>query len=345
MRVVIGVDLPEPLCQRIAEADPRVEVVYDHALYHPRRYPADWPGDPDHARTPAQQQRFEEMIDSADVLFSIPDVSPAQLRRTAAANPHLAWVSTMAAGGGAQLKAAGLTAEQLERITVTTSAGVHGRPLAEFALLGVLAGAKTLPRLLAQQRDHQWTERWQMRHLDQLTVLVVGLGGIGRACAQLFRSLGMRVLGTTRSGASVDGVDELVPISEVRAAAARADALVVTLPGTDLTTGLIGREVLGALPTGATVVNVGRGSVIDEPALIDALQDGRIGFAALDVFATEPLPPDSPLWDHPRVLISPHTAGLDAREEERITDQFIANLHRFLAGEDLVNRVSTTDFS
>lgn len=344
LRVVIAVDLPEELCARIEQAEPRVEVIRDRELYRPRRFPADWEGDPAHHRTPEQQRRFEEMVDSADVLFSLPDVDPAQLSRTAAANPRLRWVMTMAAGGGSQLRAAGLDAAQLERIAVTTSAGTHGGPLAEFALLGVLAGAKALPRLLAQQRDHDWSPRWEMRQLDTMRVLVVGLGGIGTACAALFHAVGATVLGTTRTGAPVEGVDELVPIEDLASAAAEVDAIVVTLPGTDTTTGLVGREVLGAVRPGTVLVNVGRGTVVDEPALLGALEDGRIGFAALDVVAREPLTADSPLWDHPNVLISPHTAALDRREEERIVAQFLENLRRFLDGEELANRVDTVEF-
>lgn len=343
-RVVIAVDLPEHLCRRIAEAEPRAEVVRDSALVHPRRFPADWPGDPAHERSSDEQRAYDELVDSADVLFSLPDVDPAALARTVRANPRLRWVMTMAAGGGAQLRSAGLSPEELERVVVTTSAGAHGSPLAEFALFGVLAGAKDLPRLERQKRDHDWTERWQMRHLDAMTVLVVGLGGIGAACASRFHALGAHVLGTTRSGRPVEGVDELVPIDDLAAAAARADALVVTLPGTDATTGLIGADVLERVRPGTILVNVGRGSVVDEDALLAALDDGRIGFAALDVFATEPLPASSLLWDHPAVLISPHTAALDDREETRIVDQFIENLHRFCDGLELRNVVDTVEF-
>ncbi|NYE02990.1 phosphoglycerate dehydrogenase-like enzyme [Kineosphaera limosa] len=118
-----------------------------------------------------------------------------------------------------------------------------------------------------------------------------------------------------------------------------ADHIVVTLPGTAQTEGLLGDELLARVKPGVTVVNVGRGTVIDEPALIAALQDGRVGFAALDVTAVEPLPADSPLWDLPHVLISPHTAALDVREEERICDQFCDNLRAFLAGRPLANVV------
>ncbi|MGP5641331.1 D-2-hydroxyacid dehydrogenase [Brachybacterium tyrofermentans] len=343
-RVVIAVDLPEELCQQIAEAEPRVEVVRDHTLYRPRRGPADWAGDPDRVRTPEEQAAYDALVDSADVLFSLPDVDPSALRRTAEANPRLRWVQAMAAGGGAQVRAAALDPAALERITVTTTAGVHGRPLAEFALFGVLAGAKTLPLLTARQQAHEWSDRWEMRQLDEMTVLIVGLGGIGRACAGLFSAAGAHVLGTTRSGEPVDGVDELVPVDQLPAAAARADAIVVTLPGTAATEGLIGSEVLGAVRPGTILANVGRGTVVDEDALLAALEDGRIGFAALDVFATEPLPSTSPLWDHPRVLVSPHTAALSSREEERIVRLFLENLGRFLDGAELRNVVDTVEF-
>lgn len=343
-RVVIAVDLPEELCRRIEEAEPRVEVVRDHALVSPRRFPADWEGDPDFARTPEDQARYDAMVDSADVLFSIPDVKPAALARTAQANPRLAWVMTMAAGGGSQLRAAGLSEDQLERITVTTSAGAHGAPLAEFALLGVLAGAKDLPTLQRHQADCAWSPRWEMRHLDQMRILVVGLGGIGRASVDLFRAVGATVIGTNRSGAAVEGVDEMVAIEDLPEAAAHVDAIVVTLPGTPSTEKLIGAEVLGAVAPGTIVVNVGRGTVIDEDALLDALDAGRVSLAALDVFSAEPLDPDSGLWSHPQVIISPHTAGLDSREEERITDQFIANLRRWLDGQPMENVVDTVEF-
>jgi phosphoglycerate dehydrogenase-like enzyme len=343
-RVVIAVDLPEELSRRIEEAEPRVEVVRDPSLVHPRRFPSDWPGDPAHQRTEQEQAAYEEMVDSADVLFSLPDVDPAALARTVRANPRLRWVMTMAAGGGSQLRAAGLDAEELSRVTVTTSAGVHGGPLAEFALFGVLAGAKTLPRLEHHQREHEWAERWEMRQLDAMSVLVVGLGGIGTACAERFHALGAHVMGTTRSGRPVEGVDELVPIDDLPAAAARADAIVVTLPGTDSTEHLVGDDVLGRVRPGTILVNVGRGSVVDGAALQSALEDGRIGFAALDVVETEPLAADSPLWDQPNVLISPHTAGRDSREEIRIVDQFIDNLHRLLGGQQLRNVVDTVEF-
>jgi phosphoglycerate dehydrogenase-like enzyme len=121
----------------------------------------------------------------------------------------------MAAGGGSQVKAAGLSEEQLRRIVFTTSAGVHGGPLAEFAVFGVMAGAKDLPRLLAQQRDRNWSGRWAMRQISEMTVLVVGLGGIGREVARKLSGLGATIIGTSRHGRPVEHVDQQIRVEEI----------------------------------------------------------------------------------------------------------------------------------
>ncbi|MGO1768622.1 MAG: D-2-hydroxyacid dehydrogenase [Microbacterium sp.] len=344
LRVVVATALTEELCQEIERLEPRVEVVRRHELYRPMRWAADWGGDPDHERTADEARAFDELIDSADALFSIPDTDPAALARTVRANPRLKWVQIMAAGGGAQVRAAGLTAEELERVRFTTSAGVHGPTLAEFAVFGVLAGAKDLPRLQRTQRDGVWEGRWEMRHLDEMTVLVVGLGGIGRAAATRFAAFGARVWGTSRSGEPVEGVDRLIGMEELPEAVSEVDAIVVTLPGTESTHHLIGEDLLSRVKQGTIVTNVGRGTVIDERALTAALDDGRVAFAALDVFEEEPLPRESPLWDHPRVLVSPHTAALSAQEEPRIARLFADNARRLLDGEPMRNIVDTVEF-
>jgi phosphoglycerate dehydrogenase-like enzyme len=344
LRAVVAVPLPEELCRLIEDLEPRLEVVRDHSLEHPARWPADWPGDPDHVRTPDEQEAFDRMVDSADVLFGIPDVDAAALARTVEANPRLRWVMTTAAGGGSQIKAAGLARDALDRIVFTTSAGVHGGTLAEFAVFAVMAGAKGLPRLIDDQRSRTWPDRWEMRQIEEMTVLVVGLGGIGAECARRFHALGATVWGTTRSGKPVDGVDRLVPLDQLTDAVTDVDAIVVTLPGTAQTEHLIGRKVFDAVKPGVIVTNVGRGTVIDEAALLEALDDERVSFAGLDVFEQEPLPDDSPLWTHPRVLVSPHTAALSGKEEERIARRFAENATRLLDGEPLRAVVDTVEF-
>lgn len=344
LRVAVAVDLRESLCRRIEELEPRIDLIRDHSLYRPMRGPADWSGDPDHTRSPEEQKAFETMVDSADALFGIPDVDPAALARTVAQNPRLRWVHATAAGGGSQVKAAALPREALNRVRFTSSAGVHGRTLTEFALFGLLAGAKDLPRLQEQQSRRHWSDRWEMKQLSQMTILVVGLGGIGTEVAATAHALGATVIGTSRSGTPTHGVDRLIPVEDLPHAAATADAVVNTLPGTAATEKLLGEEFFAALSQGTIVVNVGRGTVIDEAALVDALDAGRVGFAALDVFAVEPLPESSPLWDHPRVLVSPHTAALNNGEEERIAQLFAENARRLLDGEELVNLVDTIEF-
>ncbi len=344
LRVAVVTPLDESLCDLVSRLEPRVEMVRYQDLLPPVRYPADHHGSPSFARSPEQQRRFESIIASADALYGLPDEDPAALRRAVESNPGLRWVHTMAAGGGAQVKAAGLTEEQLSHVTFTTSAGVHAGPLAEYALMGLLAGAKNVPRLQADAARHEWPERWLMGQLREQTVLVVGLGGIGREVARVLAALGTRVIGTSRRGEPVDGVAELVHPDELPAVVARVDGIVVTLPGTAATEKLVSAEVLDAVRPGATLVNVGRGTVVDEDALVGALRDGRIGFAALDVFAVEPLDPASPLWDLPNVLISPHNATLTPAEGRRIAELFADNASRLLDGRPLRNVVDTVEF-
>jgi phosphoglycerate dehydrogenase-like enzyme len=152
------------------------------------------------------------------------------------------------------------------------------------------------------------------------------------------------VIGCNRSGDAVDFVECVVPTSRIRDVLPDVDAIVVSLPETAATVGLLGDEVFSGVKPGTIFVNVGRGTVVDEAALLNALRDGRIGFAALDVFASEPLDPESPLWDEPGVLVSPHTAALSAREDRMIAELFAENATRLLDGRAMRNRVDTVDF-
>lgn len=344
LRVVAATPISEDLIARVCELEPRIDFVREQELLPPMRYPGDHGGDPSFLRTPDQQRSFENLVDGAEVLYGVPDEDPSQLARTIAANPRLAWVQTMPAGGGAQVRQASLDTGQLDRVVFTTSAGVHSQPLAEFAVFGLLAGAKSLPRLLEQQADHRWSQRWTMGLISEQTILVIGLGAIGRATALKLAGLGATVIGTSRHAEPVEGVHELVHPSDLVSVVGRVDGIVVTLPGTPATEGLVSGEVLSAVRHGATLVSIGRGTVIDENALTVALDDGRIGFAALDVFAVEPLSADSALWSSPRVLISPHTAALNGAEDRLIAELFAENARRFLDGLDLINRVDTVEF-
>lgn len=345
LRVTIATPLAEADAHRILELEPRIDLHYRPELLPPMRFPADFVGDPAFARTAEQQREFEQLLSGADALYGIPDVQPHLLARTVRANANLRWVQTMAAGGGAQVRAADLSEDELARVAFTTSAGVHGDPLAEFALFGVLAAAKSLPRLAQQQASCTWTDRWTMRQLSDLRILVLGNGGIGRKAAEKFHLLGADVIGFSRSGERTAGqITPVRPIDEVSQHLRTADAVVLTLPGTPSTERLVDGTFLAGLKSGATLVNVGRGTVVDEPALVEALRSGQLGFAALDVFATEPLPGSSELWALPNVIISPHTAALDTREERRIAELFADNAGRLLDGLPLRNLVDAVNF-
>lgn len=344
LRAVVATPLSDELGALITELEPRIDLVCDQTLLPPMRWPGDHEGDPQFRRTPEQQAAFDALVDSAEALYGTPDTDPAHLHRTVEKNPSLRWVHTMAAGGGAQVKAANLSTEALERIHFTTSAGPHSGTLAEFALFGVLAGAKSLPRLQAQKATRTWSGRWPMQQVEEMTVLVVGLGSIGRGIAELFLALGATVIGVNRSLVTVDGVDKVYLQDQLAEAVAGADAIVSALPGTDRTHKVFSREVFAAVKPGTIFANVGRGTVVDEDALVEALTDGRVAFAALDVFYTEPLPEDNPLWDMDNVLIAPHTAALHVGEDRLIAELFAANATRLLDGDLLENVVDPVDF-
>ena len=183
-----------------------------------------------------------------------------------------------------------------------------------------------------------------MRRLEGSRVLVVGLGSIGRLVAERLAGRGVHVAGTSRRSVEVEGVEEVIHPKDLADRVGEFHGIVVTLPGTDETRHLVGAAVLAATKPGVVITNVGRGTVIDQDALIEHLRTGQVGFAALDVTDPEPLPADSPLWDLPNVLISPHTAALSEREDDLIAGLFARNATRYLDGEPLINPVNTSEF-
>ncbi len=341
VRVAITSYLEPELVGRLRTVDERLDVAFEPDLLPAPLYPSDHRGDPTFERTPAQQERFEELIAGAEVMFGFPREDPAQLAWAVRLAPRLRFVQCTFAGAGQQVRAAGLTEEELDRIVFTSSAGVHATPLAEWSIFGILAFRKGLPRLLADTHARRW-DHYPVDELRGSTLLVVGVGEIGREVARLAAAFGMRVVGVRRHvGEPAPHVDELYPPERLDELAASADAIVITLPLTDETEGLVSRSTIDGLKPDAVLVNVGRGPVVDEEALVEALVAGRIRGAALDVFATEPLPPESPLWELDNVIVSPHTAALSVRENERIVTLFAENLRRYLAGDALLSRIRT----
>ena len=340
-QVLIASPLEARLAARIEAADPRAEVLFEPDLLPPARYPGDHRGDPAFGRGAEAEARWRALLGRAEVLFGVPGDSAEDLAEAVTTLPRLRWVHATSAGAGEQVRTAGLPAEALERVVITTSSGVHAVPLAEYAILGLLAIAKELPRFVEDQRARAWPElRRPLRELDGRTLFLVGLGDIGRETARLGKAFGMRTVGFRRTGGPPPThVDEVHGPQRLAELAGRADAMVVSLPLTDQTAGMIDRTTIEALPPSCIFVNVGRGGVVDEPALVDALRERRIAGAVLDVFATEPLPDSSPLWTLPNVLVTPHAVALSARENERIVELFVDNLRRYLDGRRLRNVV------
>jgi phosphoglycerate dehydrogenase-like enzyme len=340
-QVLIASPLEAELAARIQAADPRAEVLFEPDLLPPARYPGDHRGDPSFARDAEGEARWRALLDRAEVLFGVPEDSTEGLAEVVNGLPRLRWVHATSAGAGEQVRKAGLSPEALKRVVITTSSGVHAVPLAEFAILGLLAMAKELPRLIEDQRARAWPEvRRPVRELSGQTLFLLGLGEIGREVARLGKALGMRTVGFRRTeGPPPEWVDEVHGPERLAELAGQADAMVVSLPMTEQTAGLVDRAIIEGLPASCIFVNIGRGGVVDEPSLIDALRDRRIAGAVLDVFATEPLPADSPLWTLPNVVVTPHAAALSARENERIAELFADNLRRYLDGRPLRNIV------
>jgi phosphoglycerate dehydrogenase-like enzyme len=338
VEVVIVTPIRPEQAERIGAAE-GVELTYLPELLPTERWSNDGSGE---GGVGFDDPRWSDALSRAEAVWGIPDGTGEGLADLLRRAPRLEWVQARNAGAGEQLRQAlELAPEEARRVNVTTSSGVHAGPLAEFALFGLLAFAKDLPTLLADQRERHWpADQRPVGELRDRTLLIVGLGEIGSETARLAQAFGMRVLAVKRNASgSVPHVDELHPASELPTLVAQADAIVVTLPLTDATRGLLDADTLAAVKPGAVLVNVGRGAVIDEAALAERLQDGTFAGAALDVFAEEPLPEDSPLWRLDNVIVSPHNVALVEAEEERVVDLFIENIRRRRAGEPLRNEL------
>jgi phosphoglycerate dehydrogenase-like enzyme len=241
---------------------------------------------------------------------------------------RLAWLQAMAAG-----VEWALVPELPERVVVTRAPGIFGPWMAEYVLGWCTWVTQRMETYRAAQGRRQWLGTLMPERLAGKTLAVVGLGDIGRTVARTARRLGLRVIGVSRAGAAVPGVDRVFRARDLERALALADFATVVLPLTAETRGLIGARQLAALRPHAWLLNVGRGAVVDEAALVDALRARRIAGAVLDVFATEPLPPEHPLWALDNAVITPHVSGPSTPGE--IAPIFAENLARHLAGRRL----------
>lgn len=327
--------------ERIRAVDPRLNVVYEPDLLRAPRYAADHVGSPDDERTPDQENRWRGLLAEADILF---DFDRPNGRDLPALAPRLRWIQTTSAGIGKYVDEMEY-ATRMPRVVFTTASGVHAKPLAEFCLMVMLMFHKGLLRILTDQDRRHW-ERYAGTDLDGRTVVIVGVGNIGREVARVCKAMGMTVIGVDRYRKPDDlvllSLDEYRESSELKTALRKAEHLVLIVPHTPDTEHMIGAAELALLPHGAIVINIGRGALIDEPALVDALHSGQVGAAGLDVFETEPLPKQSPLWGMPNVLVSPHSGSTSDRENGRIVDLFCENLIRYLRDEPMLNVLDTT---
>ncbi|MBM4266408.1 MAG: D-2-hydroxyacid dehydrogenase [Deltaproteobacteria bacterium] len=290
---------------------------------------------------------LEEALGGVDIAFFPGDFTADPLLTrsffgAAMRAPNLRWMHLPNAGTDAPI-----FARLLERgVRLTTSSGASAAPIAQSAIGGMLALARGMTQWWDAQRRHAW-EPTNLRSpppdLAGQTMVVVGLGAIGREIARLARAIGLRVVGVRRSARSPeDPVDDVRAPAELTALLPETDWLVLACPLTEETIGWIDRDRLSLLPRGAHLINVARGGIVDQAALIEALRLGKLAGAYLDVFEVEPLPPDSPLWELPNVVVSPHDSSPSAGNVGRQSAIFFRNLERLERGEPLENEVHRT---
>jgi phosphoglycerate dehydrogenase-like enzyme len=223
---------------------------------------------------------------------------------------------------------------------LTSATGANAKAVAQTALAGVLALARGIPMWLDAQRAHRWQPlrgSLMPRQLEGEHAVVIGTGPIGQDIGRLLKAFELRVTGVRRSPAPGPSFDRVVGFGDLERAAAEADWIVIACPLTEVTRNLVDAKLLARVRSGARLVNIARGEIVDELALVEALRKGALGGAYLDVFAIEPLPESSPLWDMPNVLISAHSAGNSTAHQRGVIELFKNNLHRIAAGQSLIN--------
>jgi phosphoglycerate dehydrogenase-like enzyme len=290
----------------------------------------------------------DDPVDDVEVLLH-GWLSAEAFDRLLARAPRLTWVHSASAG----VERALTPTSRSRGIVITNARGVFSRPIAEYVMMMILAVSRKLPGLLELQRERTW-QPLEGTELRDVTVGIVGLGSIGRAVGALATAFGCRVVATRRrpeAGGEVHGGDgEELSFGEAMlervggpetlpALLAESDFVVLAAPLTRETENMISAETLDAMKPGAWLINVARGRLVDERALLRALRDGRIGGAILDTFRDEPLQPSSPFYDLPNVIVTPHTSWSSARVLDRSVELFCDNLRKFAKGEPLLNVV------
>lgn len=277
---------------------------------------------------------LDTLLAQAEVIFGtllIPDDLPSR-------SPRLKWVHL----GGAGIEHYEPSGVFEGNVTVTNSRGTAAVPIAEHTLAFMFMLAKNAPRVFSNKQDRRW-ERFDTMELRDRVVGIIGLGAIGGELARLAKGLGMKVIATRRSAtrreSNVFGVDELYPRSELARMLSASDFVVIAAPITPETMRMIGEAELRIMKPTAYLINIARGQIVDESALVKALKEGWIAGAGLDAFEIEPLPGDSELWKLPNVILTSHMANATDTRSRRVVGLFCDNLRRYLAGEPLLNTI------
>ena len=310
--IVVGFDgLSQTLNDRLREIAPNAEVRYVP------EHPGNWSG----------------ILEGAEIIFGWPD--PATL-----AQSRVRFHQLPSSGYDQYCTPALLNKHQFQ---LSNARGVVARAVAEHAIACILAFNRNLPQHRTDQQNALWRRAPHYALAKGQTLLVIGLGAIGHELAALGHALGMRVIAVNRTPRTSSHIDRVYTLAELDDALSQADHIVLTLAAGAAAPPLINAARLKHIKPTAHLYNLSRGCVLDEPALLDALHSSRIAGAALDVFATEPLPPSSPLWSAPRLLITPHAGGRFAAENEALFSLFLENLDRYLHGRPLLNVVIGKD--
>ncbi len=271
----------------------------------------------------------------AEILYGMPD--PSSLK----AAKNLRWMHLMTAGVN-NYSDPDLFPDP--KPILTRSAGVHAPTMAEHAIGLALAVSRNFPLLFQHQREHDWHFEVAKAELFSSTVLMLGTGYLAADIIRRLKGFGCRIIGVRRdcTKPAPEGVDQVFPIEELLNVLPQADFLFNTLPLTPATKNLLSTEAFKAAKPGMILINMGRGGTVDTPALVEALRQGEIGGAGLDVTEPEPLDRDNPLWDIPNVIISPHCSAVSKTTNSRRNEMFLRQLDRFLAGEPLEGVVDFT---
>jgi phosphoglycerate dehydrogenase-like enzyme len=319
----------------IEAIDPRIEVILE--TYDEGQASRTFRGRPENwaaarasvpALTDTQRAMFERVhaVIAIDLPFDVGDIAP-----------NLAWVQGLGAGY-AQLESAGLGEAG---IRLTSAAGVNATAIAEFVVGRVIQERKQFRRIEALQDQHSWVPVYGTE-LAWSTMGLIGYGAIASAVAKRLAAFDVTVLATRRSarpGDTAPHIEQLYPADRLHQMLARCDTVIAAVPETPETIGLMNADAFASMPAGSFFVNVGRGTLVDEPSLIDALQRGHLRGAALDVASEEPLPPDNPLWDAPNLYLSYHCSSAPAALFTNLHRLWADNIRRWLASDPLVNEV------